>query len=117
MISSKADPVRKQFLQDGGPCQNSKVAKQAMSDVGATLFSIPPHSPDLNPIENLFAAVNRQLQVGAVEQNITRETFEEFTSRVQCTIEQYSVQAIDKLITSMNKRISLIIKNKGKRLK
>ena len=88
-----------------------------MSDVGATLFSIPPCSPDLNPIKNLFAAVNRQLQADAAEQNITRETFVEFTSSVQRTIEQYSVQAIDKLVSSTNKLISLIIKNKDQRLK
>ena len=42
------------FLQDGDPCQNSGMAKEAMLRVNATLFPIPPRSPDLNPIENFF---------------------------------------------------------------
>ena len=42
------------FVQDGDPSQNSKAAKTALSKIGAVQFSIPPRSPDLNPIENVF---------------------------------------------------------------
>lgn len=117
MFADSADPIGKQFLQDGCPSQNSKAAKDAMDVVGATLFPIPARSPDLNPIENLFAAVNRQLDTDAVEQNITSESYEQFSDRVQSTLEKYPVVAIDKLIGSMDKRIELIIKGKGERLK
>ena len=36
------------------PSQRSKIAWKAMNKAGATLFTIPPRSPDLNPTENLF---------------------------------------------------------------
>ncbi len=39
------------------PSQRSKIAWKAMNKAGATLFTIPPRSPDLNPIENLFHIV------------------------------------------------------------
>ena len=33
----------------------------AMSEVNANLLSIPPRSPDINPIENLFYLVRKEL--------------------------------------------------------
>jgi len=45
----------KRVLQDGCPRQNSKVAREAFSNVDTLLFKIPPRSPDLNPIENFFS--------------------------------------------------------------
>jgi len=50
------------FLQDGDPSQNSKKAKVALAKIGATQFSIPPRSPDCNPIENFFAVIGRRLE-------------------------------------------------------
>ena len=42
------------FLQDGDPRQNSKVARDSWESLNCKIFKIPPRSPDLNPIENLF---------------------------------------------------------------
>ncbi len=41
------------------PSQRSKTAWKAMNKAGATLFTVPPRSPDLNPIENLFHIVKK----------------------------------------------------------
>ena len=51
----------KRWLQDGDPSQNSALAKNAMKDMDAELFSIPPRSPELNPIENVFSFVKKEL--------------------------------------------------------
>ena len=48
------NPHNKAFLQDGDPSQNSKLARDAFENIGAKMVSIPPRSPDLNPIENFF---------------------------------------------------------------
>ena len=53
MFKNSANPKGKLFLQDGDPSQNSKIACEAM-DSGCRLFKIPPCSPDLNLIENMF---------------------------------------------------------------
>ncbi len=44
---------------NNNPSQRSKTAWKAMNKARATLFTIPPRSPDLNPIENLFHIVKK----------------------------------------------------------
>ena len=117
IFEKSANPRGKLFLQDGDPRQNSVPAKQAMNEVGARLFAIPPRSPDLNPIENFFHLVALKLHDDALQQNITKETYEEFSSRVKATMENYPVSDIDKIIASMDRRMSEIIRLKGGRLK
>jgi len=58
------------WLQDGDPRQNSKVAKEAWQHMGTEMFGIPARSPDLNPIENVFHIVRRQLKEDAMEKKI-----------------------------------------------
>ena len=66
----------------------------------------------------LFDLIQSKLDRDALEQNITNENFERFSERVKETMENYPVDAIDKIIASMDsRRISEIIKCKGERLK
>ena len=85
--------------------------------MGGRKFSIPPRSPDLNPIENVFHLVKRKLNSDAIENNITQESFKEFSDRIRKTMENFPTSIIDNTIESMDKRISLIIKSKGQRIK
>lgn len=48
----------KWFVQDGCPIQNSVAMKEVHDEIRAFVFCIPPRSPDLNPIENVFCLVN-----------------------------------------------------------
>ena len=104
-------------MQDGDPRQNSKVAKKAWEKLGCEMFAIPPRSPDLNPIENIFHMVRRQLKEDALELEIMKETYEEFCERVKKTIEAVSPDLIDKTIESMKDRITAVIRCKGGRTK
>ena len=116
-LEKGANPRGKLFLQDGDPSQNSKKARDAWEDIGARKFTIPPRSPDLNPIENIFNVVKRGLSEDAVKNNITKENFDEFSIRVKASIENTSCQLINKTIDTMNKRVDMIIKAKGQRIK
>ena len=107
----------KLFLQDGDPSQNSKLAKESMAKVGARKFDIPPRSPDCNPCENIFNFAKMKLHNDALEQNITQETFEEYSSRIRQTLLNLPIEYIDKTIDTMDRRMSLIIKGRGKRIK
>lgn len=109
--------VRRLWLQDGDPCQNSKIAKTAMQTKNAELLKLPPRSPDLNPIENLFNNVGQRLKEDALKRQISHESFHEFTIRVLNTLFAIDIETIDNLISSMNKRIKGVIKKRGKRLK
>ena len=82
------------FLQDGDPVQNSALAKRAFKYVGALVFSIPPRSPDLNPIENLFHFVSKQLEKDALEMEIKYEDFGQFSKSVKDTIMNFPKNTI-----------------------
>ena len=108
------DPRGRRILQDGCPRQNSAAARNAIYEVNGKIFKIPPRSPDLNPIENLFHNITRKLRRDALTNNITKETREEFAERVQRTMREYDTGAIDKLIESMPGRIDAVYKGRGK---
>ena len=117
IFSKSANSVGKYFLQDGDPVQNSAAAKRAFREVDAMMFSIPARSPDLNPIENLFHLVSRQLEKDALDMEITSENFEQFSARVKKTMKHFPITTIDNIIKSMGNRVATIIKKRGERLR
>ena len=117
LFKRSANPKGKLFLQDGCPTQNSRKSLKAIDKVGGRLFHIPPRSPDLNPIENVFNCLKAQLRQDALDNRITQENFETFSERCKRTIMEYPIEKINKTIESMPKRIDLVIKGKGQRLK
>ena len=114
---NSANPKGKLFLMDGCPRQNSRVAMRAIEKVGAKVFKIPARSPDLNPIENFFNIIAMKLNNDAVENQITRESINEFSLWVKETMQSFSSDHIDKIIDSMDKRITAVIKGRGQRTK
>ena len=55
----------------------------AINKEHANVFKIPSRRPDLNPIENVFNSVTVKLNNDALEKEITKESFEEFSRRVE----------------------------------
>lgn len=101
---------------DNDPLQTSAKAMAALKKLCITLQHIPPRPPDLNPIENMFNIV-RRMREDAKNKKITRETWEQFVTRVKTTILLTSKDYIDKTSDSMSKRINQIIRSKGKQIK
>ena len=71
---------------------------------------IPPSSPDLNPIENVFHLVRTRLQREAREKNITHQSWDVFKQSVQYHIWSTSKEVIDKTIDSRPTRLHQIVK-------
>lgn len=117
LFGKSANVKGRLFLQDGDPSQNSAVAEAAWKSVGCRVFHIPPRSPDLNPIENVFHSVKQELHSDALTMRIEKESFRQFCSRVKRKLMQFSHEHIDKTISSMPKRIDMVIAGKGKRTK
>ena len=103
------NPKSKLFIQDGDPSQNSKAARVKLEACGAKLIKIPPCSPDINPIENFFNLVEMKLDDDTEKQNITKESFEEFSARVKRTMLSFPADVINKTIGSSHKRMKDII--------
>lgn len=49
-------------IMDNLSSHKSQAVKQAIRGAGARLFFLPPYSPDLNPIEQVFAKLKRLLR-------------------------------------------------------
>ena len=111
-VCDKARP--KLFMQDNDPSQNSALARTAWRRLGAKLVPLPPRSGDIYFIENVFHIVEG-FGEGHIEKSITHETFQEFSDRVATTFHNLDTASIDKTIESMNNKIELLIKYKGKR--
>ena len=104
------------WLQDGDKSQNSKEARDAMKEVEANVIQkIPPRSPDINPIENVFNVVKEQLKEQAIKNNIEHESKEQFEQRVLSTLLSFPKDIIDRTIESMETRLKLIVKGNGNR--
>ena len=71
---------------------NSAKARKAITKVGGMILKIPAGSPDLNPIENFFNIVAKDLKKQAVVNNIRKETFEQFSERVKQTMFAFPVE-------------------------
>ena len=56
----------KLWIQDGNQSQNCTLARCSWLALGAELLSIPPRSPDINPIENFFKLVKDRLAKDAI---------------------------------------------------
>ena len=106
------------WLQDGDKCQNSKKAKDALKKVSANVIQrIPPRSPDLNPIENIFNVVKRRLKRQAIDENIEKESKPEYEARVLKALMSYPVTLVNNTIQSMETRLRLVEKGNGSRTK
>ena len=88
-----------------------------MQRTNSTLIKLCIRSLHFAVIENVFPMVSRMLKRQAVQQQLRRETFQQFKNRVINTFYSISVETVNNLIRSMPKRIDMVIRNKGKRIK
>jgi hypothetical protein len=76
---------------------------------GITLLPIPPYSPDLNPIENVWAHLKREISkrtgIFPNVRDVTRAATEAWAA--------LPMELCQKLSNSMGNRIAVVIKNHG----
>jgi len=98
------------FQQDNDPKHTSRIAKAFLNENFPEVIDWPSNSPDLNPIENLWAIIKRN-----VEMRMPKNILE---------LEQYMIEEWNKIpnnilnnyIGSMKRRCEMIIEKNGERI-
>lgn len=97
------------FQQDGDPKHTAKIVKEWLGQQNFLTMQWPAQSPDLNPIENLWAIVKRQL----LQYEDAPTNLNELWTRVQTEWQKIPDRIIQNLVESMPRRVNSVIKNKG----
>lgn len=97
------------FQQDNAPCHKAASVKSFLEDREISTMQWPPYSPDLSPIENLWAILKRKLHVKSLTsvQQLTNHLTDLWANdpQIKATCEA--------LIEGMPRRIQACIDAKG----
>nr|XP_036222535.1 uncharacterized protein LOC106622802 isoform X4 [Bactrocera oleae] len=96
------------FQDDSAPCHRSHKVKEFLEKNGIVQLEWPGNSPDLNPIDNLWAVVKKQVAEKKPKKktdldNIIMDTWHNGISE----------ELLQNLVTSMPRRIKAVIKANG----
>jgi transposase len=95
------------LLQDNAPIHTAGLMQRWFHEHGITLLDFPPWSPDLNPIENLWAHLKRRVERhhARTEAELERQLKEEWEATDKTLLRS--------LAHSMPARLQAVIDNKG----
>lgn len=95
------------FQQDNDPKHTSKVAKKYFEDSNISLLDWPAQSPDMNPIENLWAYLDEKIDKTGVKNS------NEYFIRLNDAWNKIDIQFLKKLVESIPRRLSAVIDARG----
>jgi uncharacterized coiled-coil protein SlyX len=96
-----------QFLQDNSPNHTANAVRNWLHNNGVSCIDFPPYSPDLNPIENLWAAMARRVE------EFQCDTIEELQDVIAAEWDKIDGDYMRTLVHSMPTRCQVVIDAKG----
>lgn len=100
-------PVTYIFQHDNDPKPTSRLVKQWLRDQNIAVMDWPAQSPDLNPIENLWADVKRGLKDRKAKNSV------ELFQNIEEIWRNIPLSRCRSLVESIPKRMTAVIRNKG----
>ncbi|KAG3102693.1 hypothetical protein PI125_g14065 [Phytophthora idaei] len=95
------------FVHDGAPGHRSKLVKAYLKEKKVEVLQHPAQSPDLNPIENLWAHVKQELNKAPAS------SIEDLKLKIQAIWYDIEPDRVQKLYQSMSKRLQQVQDNFG----
>ena len=98
------------FQHDNAPCYRATTATdwfKEQSDSNIEIQQWPANSPDLNPIENIWAWLDKQLA------NVEPKSLEELEAAIKAALDSIPLDMIRNLYILMPERMKLCINAKG----
>ena len=95
------------FQQDNAPCHTSRVSKEHFQQRKVQVLAWPSNSPDLNPIENIWAILKKKVAriLPSSKSDLDAIILEEW--------DQIPIEIVQNLIDSMPRRLQRVIDMKG----
>lgn len=95
------------FQHDNDPKHSSRLVRKYLSDHDVQVLDWPSQSPDLNPIENLWEILDREVR----KKNPSNLT--ELEQILKSEWEKIPLDITTSLVDSMPSRLQAVIENKG----
>jgi hypothetical protein len=95
------------FQQDNDPKHMALINKRYLENKGVNILNWPAQSPDLNPIENLWNELDRQLQ------NRDCNSEDELFDTLKDGWDDLTAEYMEKLVDSMPRRCAAVIAANG----
>lgn len=95
------------FQQDNAPCHKTPSVGAYLRRAHVATMEWPPHSPDFNPIENLWSILKRKVA------SKRRGNLNSLWEVLQRAWDSISEQQITSLVGSMPERMKLVVAAKG----
>jgi len=97
------------FIEDNASIHHTEMAAEARRRAGIKRISFPRRSPDLNPIEHVWAQLK-----GLIYKDLkVFDDLQELERTIRSSWDKIPIQNVRNTIASMNKRIEAVIQAKG----
>eukprot|EP00834_Sanchytrium_tribonematis_P004588 NODE_235_length_11996_cov_1.212070.p1 type:complete len:341 gc:universal NODE_235_length_11996_cov_1.212070:7324-6302(-) len=99
------------FQQDNAPCHNARYTRNWFKQKGIVLIDWPSCSPDLNPIEDLWAIMKRRL--GKLDFPPNEDALENITLKLWESIQENDLDMLENLALSFKTKLQKCLQLNG----